>query len=199
MVAQDLVQLDEGFTVLFEPGGEAAVQVGANALRERVVGGVADQQMPKPVRIVTHELRAIRPHKLLADQRTQPLVDLAVAISHRGNRTPMKEAALDRAALQDGTFGGVELVEPGSQQRLNRRRNLNARRLAVAGQGEHLFQEQRISLGNLHDPRTQLAVDTPKLREQSFGLVDVEQPRTIVVVAVARELAGHLWALATME
>ena len=45
MVAEDLVELDEVGAVRLEPGGEALVQLGPGRLRQRVVGGVADQQV----------------------------------------------------------------------------------------------------------------------------------------------------------
>src|SRR5690349_4632579 len=52
VVADDLVVLDERLAVLVEPVGEAGVQVGADSLGERVVGGVADQQVSEAVAVV---------------------------------------------------------------------------------------------------------------------------------------------------
>ena len=45
VVAEDLVQLDQLLSALLEPVGEALVQLRPGRLRERVVGGVADQQV----------------------------------------------------------------------------------------------------------------------------------------------------------
>ena len=45
VVAEDLVQLDQLLAALLEPAGEALVQLRPRGLRERVVGGVADQQV----------------------------------------------------------------------------------------------------------------------------------------------------------
>ena len=50
VVAEDLVQLDEIGAALLEPVGEALVQLGAGRLRQRVVGGVADQEVPEAER-----------------------------------------------------------------------------------------------------------------------------------------------------
>ncbi len=47
VVAEDLVQLDELGAVLFQPGGEALVQLRPNGLRQRVVGCVPDQEVTK--------------------------------------------------------------------------------------------------------------------------------------------------------
>jgi hypothetical protein len=43
VVAKDLVQLDELVSVVFEPGGEPAVQVGPRRLWQSIVRGVANQ------------------------------------------------------------------------------------------------------------------------------------------------------------
>ena len=60
VVAEDLVQLDELGAVLLEPGGEALVQLGADRLRQRVVGGVADQQVAEAEAVLARELRPCR-------------------------------------------------------------------------------------------------------------------------------------------
>jgi hypothetical protein len=48
-------------------------------------------------------------------------------------------------------------------------------------------------------PRAQAERSGRRLHERWQALERRGKPRTIVVVAVARELAGHCWALATME
>ena len=60
VVTEDLVQLDEIGTVLFEPGGEALVQLGAGRLRQCVVGRVADQEVAEAVRVLACEAAACR-------------------------------------------------------------------------------------------------------------------------------------------
>jgi hypothetical protein len=47
--------------------------------------------------------------------------------------------------------------------------------------------------------RAQAERSSRRLHARWHALESRGKPRTIVVVAVARELAGHLWALATME
>ena len=70
--------------MLFEPVGEALVQLGAGRLRQRVVGGVADQQVAEAERVVARELRRVGPDELLADER-QPA---AAAPAARLGRAP---------------------------------------------------------------------------------------------------------------
>ena len=60
VVADDLVELDQLARVRVEPVGEALVQLGARLLRQRVVRGVADQQVAEPERVVAGERRRRR-------------------------------------------------------------------------------------------------------------------------------------------
>ena len=67
VVADDLVALDE--LVRREPVGEALVELGPGCLRERLVGGIADQQVPEAERVVAREGRLVGPDELLAHER----------------------------------------------------------------------------------------------------------------------------------
>ena len=69
VVADDLVALDERLSVVVEPGGEAEVQIGADRLGERVVGGVANQQVAKAVAVVAGKLGELRTDELTAHER----------------------------------------------------------------------------------------------------------------------------------
>ena len=51
-----------------EPVGEARVQVRPGLLRERVVGGIADQEMAELECLRVHEVGSTRPDELLADE-----------------------------------------------------------------------------------------------------------------------------------
>ena len=72
VVAEDLVQLDQIGAPLLEPVREALVQVGADGLRQGVVGGVADQEMTEAVGLLAGELRCVGADELLAHERDQP-------------------------------------------------------------------------------------------------------------------------------
>ena len=60
VVAEYLVQLDEVGPALLEPDGEPLVQLGASGLRERVVGGVPDQEVAEAEGVVAGQLRPCR-------------------------------------------------------------------------------------------------------------------------------------------
>ena len=123
VVAEDLVQLDELGPVLLQPGGEALVEVGAGRLRQRLVGGVADQQVAEAEAVLARELRPVRPDQLLAHERGQARRHLGLLGCERLHGAAVEDLALDRAALEHASLGRLELVEPGSEQRLQRRRD----------------------------------------------------------------------------
>src|SRR4051794_16839848 len=66
----------------------------------------------------------------------------------------MEDLAFDGAALHDAALGGVELVEPGCEQRAERRRHLDLV-LAVACHRQHLGDEERVASGRPLDPRSE--------------------------------------------
>ena len=128
MVADDLVAFDERLAVVVEPVGEAGVQVGAERLGERVVGGVADQQVAEAVAVVAGDLRTVGTDELPADESGEPGRHLRLLGGERLHRAAVEDLALDGAPLEHRAFGLVELVEAGRQQRLQRRRDLDLRR-----------------------------------------------------------------------
>src|SRR5689334_18044292 len=69
VVAEDLVQLDQIFTVLLQPLGEAPVKVGARRLREGVVGGVADQEVAEAIGVLARKLRPVRADEVAPHER----------------------------------------------------------------------------------------------------------------------------------
>ena len=71
VMADDLVELDEIGADLVQPAGEPLVEVRARRLRERVVRRVADEDVPEAERVVAGQLRALRPHELLAHEAEQ--------------------------------------------------------------------------------------------------------------------------------
>ena len=120
VVADDLVALDEFPTVLVEPVGEALMQVGADCLRERVVGGVADQQVTEAEAVVAGELGAVGSDQLPANERGEPGRDLGLLGRERLHGPAVEDLALDGSPLEHLALGVVELVEARRQQRLQR-------------------------------------------------------------------------------
>ena len=119
--------------MLLEPGREALVQIGAHALRQRVVGGVADQQVAEAEGVLARELGAVGADELLAHERDQPLAPLRLAVAERLDGAAVEDLALDGAALEHRALRRVELVEPRREQRLDRRRHRDVAPPELAG------------------------------------------------------------------
>ena len=65
----------------------------------------------------------------------------------------MEQPTLDRGALQHRALPRLEAIDPGREERLDRRRHALVRRLGIVGEHrEHLLDEQRIALGGVDDP-----------------------------------------------
>ena len=155
VVAEDLVQLDELGPVLLQPGGEALVEVGAGRLGQRLVGGVADQQVAEAEAVLARELRPVRPDQLLADERGQARGDLGLLGRECLHGAAVEDLALDRAALEHAPLARLELVEPGREQRLQRRRDDDLA-LRLSGHRDHLLDEERVAARGASDPRAQV-------------------------------------------
>ena len=141
--------------MLLEPGGEALVQVGAGRLGERVVGRVADQQVAEAEAVLARDLRPVRPDQLLADERGEARGDLRLLGRERLDGAAVEDLALDRAALEHASLGRLELVEPGREQRLQRRRDDDLA-VRLAGHRDHLLDEERVAARGASDPLAQV-------------------------------------------
>ncbi len=163
MVTDDLVELDQVGAELLEPRREPLVQHCAARLRQRLVGGVANKEMPEAVRLVGGDRGRVGADKLLADEGDEPRVDLPLIRGEREHCAAMEDLALDRAALEHGALVGRESVEPGREQRVDRRRHGD---LAVRLPRElnHLLDEERIAAGGVSDPSNERFV---AFREQA--------------------------------
>ena len=157
VVADDLVALDEGVAVLVEPVGEAGMQIGADRLGKRVVGGVADQQVAEAVAVVAGNQSTVGTHELAPDECGEPGRDLRLLGSERLHAAAVEDLAFDGAALEHPALGLVELVEPRREQSLQRRRYVD---VSVLGRHrEHLRDEQRVAARGAGDPLAQLMRD----------------------------------------
>ena len=89
-------------------------------LRQRVVGGVADQQVAEAEGVLAGELAVSGRIELLAHERGQPRRDLRLLGSERLDGAAVEDLALDRAALEHAPLRLLELVEPRGEQRPQR-------------------------------------------------------------------------------
>jgi hypothetical protein len=99
MVPENLVQLDEIPTALFQPTGDALVQIGPGRLRQRVVGGIANQEVAEAEAVLDREQGLVRTDQLLADERGEMRRHLAV-LGERLHGAAVKELALNRSPLE---------------------------------------------------------------------------------------------------
>ena len=75
-----------------------------------------------------------------------------------GDAADVEDLTFDRRAREHPALVGLEPVEPGGEQRLDRRRHRDLRLdvLAVGEHGEHLLEEERIPRGGGGDARASL-------------------------------------------
>jgi hypothetical protein len=156
VVADDLVQLDELPAVLLQPHGESFVQLAAGRLRQRVVGGIPDQQVAETAGVLARELRLVRANELLAHQPGQPELDVSLVRCERLHRAPVEDPALDRASLEHPALGRLELVEPRREQGLDRSRHGDFAVTGLLDQRHHLLDEEGVPFGRVADPLVEI-------------------------------------------
>src|SRR4051812_10904881 len=74
-----------------------------------------------------------------------------VALQQRCDSLACELLAFDRGGLDDRALGGWESVEPGRDQRLDRRRDGGYGSGVVEHHGDDLLDEQRIAVGDVED------------------------------------------------
>ena len=159
MVAHDLVLLDEICAALVEPRREPLVQLGARRLRQRVVRGVADEEVPEAVRIITGQRRALGPNQILAHKDRQPRIRVTLLRCKRDDRAAMEFLPLDRAALEHNALLARELVEARREQRLDCRRHDDVAAPGLAHHRDHFLDEERVPVGGCADSCAQAVLD----------------------------------------
>ena len=82
----------------------------------------------------------------------------------------MERSSLDRAALKDVPFPGLELIQPRCEQRLDRWWNDDLVIARLLQQRHHLLHEQRVALGSLLDPGLEVFVQLGEALDQHHGL-----------------------------
>ena len=179
VVPDDLVPFDQ--VVRREPVGELLVQLRARRLRQRLVRGVADEQVAKAVPLVLGEGRRGRADELLAHERRQMRLDVGANKTGRElrHRSTMEHLALDRAALHHDADVAVERVDAGLEERVDRRRDDDLPVAAVlAHHREHLLDVQRVSGGGGHDAVAEVAFElrvSEEIPDQRLALVVAER------------------------
>ena len=157
--------------MLLEPDGEALVQLGAGRLGQRVVGGVADQQVAEAEGVLAREAAPCRAGRApcararSARATTCSSSGASAWTAPRWNTRPSTSRRSSTLRSAD-----VELVEPGGEQRLDRRRDDDVLARRLADHRHHLLDEQRIALRRLADPLAQALVEVGEALDQVVGL-----------------------------
>jgi hypothetical protein len=159
VVPDDLVQLDEAGAVLLEPEGEALVQLRPGRLRQRLVRGIADEQVAEAIGLLVREHRLLRAHEILPHELDEPAVHLGLLRREGSDGTAVENEPFDRAALQHAALSGLELIEPRCEEGLDGRRHGDL--AALPGRHrDHLLDEERVAAGRLEDALAELRLDS---------------------------------------
>jgi hypothetical protein len=141
-----------------QPVGEPLVQHGPLRLRQCVVGGVPDEEMPEPKCFLVGKRGDTRPHELLPHEPEQPRRYIQIVGCQCSDRPAVEHLALDGATLERRTLPSRELVEPCCEQRLDRRRHRDFPRRFLEHR-EHLLDEQRVAVGRSPDAAAEVRVE----------------------------------------
>src|SRR5262245_1645283 len=125
--------------------------------------------MPKAESILAAEVFPVGSDQLLAYERSELWRD-RLAVGREGlHGAPVKALALDRAALEHVSLRGLQLVEPGGEQRAESGRDDDVA-LFLAGKRKHLGHEERVPASRSCDLTAQIGVD-PVADELGDGVV----------------------------
>src|SRR5206468_6701173 len=121
VVAENLLVLS---SPLPEPGRIPFVELGAHLLGHGGVRRLPDQGMTEADALLVGEGRPMRTYEILAHEFEQARAHAVVLLlgGERLDSPAMEHVALDRRAFERPPLGLFELVEPGRQEDLNRRR-----------------------------------------------------------------------------
>jgi hypothetical protein len=174
VVAENLVELDELGTVAAKPGGKELMELCTCCLGQRVVRGVADQQVPEPVTVLADELRLLGTEEVLPDEGDERVVEAWLASTESRDSAAVEDLSLDGAPLEYVSLRRVELVEAGRQQRLDRPRDDDVAAVRLTRERQHLLDEQRIAARCAPNPRLQGLVERrafQQARDELVGLL----------------------------
>ncbi len=174
----DLLSLSHPLPGLaLDPRREPLMQVRASSLGDPAVRGVDREDVREAKSILVAQCRAIRNDQLLPGQRLEVAADVSPLLlwRERGYGSPPEDSPDDRRALDNGPLSVLEPVEARGEERVDRRRDPEARQIALDDPApvapleqvvvdEHpqgLADEQRVPFGRLGDPRARIVGELP--------------------------------------
>ena len=163
MVTEDLVELRRCRGPGLDPVGTALVQVGAKALRHRVVRRVAYEDVGEDEAVLAGERARVGADQPFPDERLERAGDLSLLLGRRqvGDGAPPEHLADHGRTLEDRALERLEPVEPrgehgldglGNADRLDVGQRLQAslalhERAFLDEHAQHLLEEERIAAG----------------------------------------------------
>ena len=163
MVTEDLVELWRCRGPGLDPVGTALVQVGAKALRHRVVRRVAYEDVGEDEAVLAGECARVGADQPFPDEPLERAGDLSLLLGRRqvGYGAPPEHLADHGGTLQDRALERLEPVEPrgehgldglGNADRLDVRQRLQPsvalhERAFLDEHAQHLLEEERVAAG----------------------------------------------------
>ena len=115
VIAKDLVQLHELGPVRLQPCGKAFMQVRANRLGQRLVRGVADQQVAKLEAVLAGKYRSMGSGSAPDGPARPARCHRTYLVPENLDRTAVEDLSFDRPPLEDAALASLELVEAGRE------------------------------------------------------------------------------------
>ena len=128
-------------------------------------------------RVVASNLRWVRSDQPLAHERGKPRRHLGVTRRKYLNGAVVEDLAFDRAQLEDGPLGRLELVEPRREQCAESRRDTQVA-VRFAGHGQHLLDEERIAARGVGDPSAHIRGEALDDELVDLGVVERPDPKS---------------------
>ena len=148
--------------------GEAFVQLRSRLLGDPEVGGVANQDVAETEAVLLGKDRGTGLDELLPRQRHEARSGRSPLLLGRelGDRTAPELLANHGGAFDHGPLLGLEAVEAGSQECMDRRRNreIVRGRPVLRQHREHLLDVERVALCGLGDLREEVCGRAPSPR-----------------------------------
>jgi len=142
------------------------VQLGAQLLRHRVVGGVADEDVVEAKAVVARKEGVVGAHELLAHQphKVSSYPTTTGWRKQLRDRAWVEQTSLDRGTHEHGALVACEPVDARGEQGLDRGRDGHIGIRIFGVHCKDLLDEEWVALGCLNDARACLAAQRPSLQ-----------------------------------
>ena len=115
VIADKLVALDQPCLLGIDPARKLLVQPGSRRLRERVIGGVPQEEVTESEAIVGRQERPGPVNQTLGNECSEVGLHECVIGAERLESAAVEKPALDRGESEHQSFGQRQSVETGRQ------------------------------------------------------------------------------------